>query len=60
MGYELDAKYVVLWGDGKVRGFEKYSDLSDHLKKCLNDEYCKDLDCRIFRIENNHIKELRI
>lgn len=58
MGEEFDAKYVVIWGDGKVRGFDRYSDLSNHLKDCLTDEYCKTLKYRVFEVANNQIKEL--
>lgn len=57
---EFKAKYVAIWSDGTIAGFNRETVLYRYLDKCKQDEYCDSLDCKIYNIENNKIEEIQV
>lgn len=58
MGEEFKAKYIIIWSDGIIRGFNTYSETSKHINDCMEDEYCTKLQFRVFCIIDNSVEEI--
>lgn len=54
----FQAKYVVIWSDKSIAGFDSYLKLNDYLDRCVKAEDCANLEHKVFLIENNKIEEL--
>lgn len=57
---QFNRKYVVIWSNGTIAGFNSYLKLRDYLELCKSDILCKDFERIVYHIENNKIKEIEL